>query len=53
MVSKSDRDWFLHQKLMVICRSQMALECVGWTGGSHWIAIGDTGGDLWIRHQGG
>ena len=31
----------------------MALECVGGTGGSHRIAIADTGGDLWIRHQGG
>ena len=31
----------------------MVLECVGWTGGNHMIAIVDTGGDLWIRHQGG
>lgn len=40
-------------ELMVICRRQMALECAGWTGGSHGSAIGDTGEELWIRHQGG
>jgi hypothetical protein len=43
------RDWYLHRKLMVICRSQMALECAGWMGGSHRIAVGDMGGHLWIR----
>ena len=34
-------------------KDRAAVECDGWTGGSHRSAIGDTGGELWTRHQGG
>ena len=42
---------FYVSRWWVSSERQKALECVGWTGGDHWIAIGETDGHLCIRRR--